>query len=99
MLLDCRFDGAYSPAASFCVQWHEGGGGSNNAPNFAWSCPGYLARVMPRILRVVGWEKRVGTRLLGLVVGRVDECGSVACRLCGDLDFFLDFPCSATGWA
>jgi len=57
MLLACRFDGAYSPAASFCVQWHEGGGVSNNDPNFAWSCPGYLARVMPRILRVVGLGK------------------------------------------
>ena len=27
MLLTSRFDAAYSPSASFLVQWHEGGGG------------------------------------------------------------------------
>src|ERR1051326_2321118 len=35
-----------------CQPKHEGGGVSNHAPNFAWSCPGYLARGMTRILRV-----------------------------------------------
>jgi hypothetical protein len=43
MLLACRFDGAYCPAASFCVQWHEGGGVSNSRPEFCV--------VMPRISR------------------------------------------------
>ena len=40
---------------------------SNYAPNLAWSCPGYLARVMPRILRVEGMETIAGLNGASLV--------------------------------
>ena len=65
------------------AQWHEGGGESKDvvwyAPDFAWSCPGYLARVMPRILRVVrigkprrdaafrGWYEAAANRAAALL--------------------------------
>jgi len=39
-----------------------------DAPNFAWSCPEYLARLMTRILRVVGWEKPRGYAAFWVVV-------------------------------
>jgi hypothetical protein len=65
MLLAWRFDGGNSVPALFSVQWHEGGGVSNYAPDFAWSCPGYLARMMPRILRADGLEKPRGDAAFG----------------------------------
>ena len=66
MLLAWRFDGGNSVPALFSVQWYEGGGVSNYAPDFAWSCAGYLARMMPRILHwsCPGYLARLMTRIL-----------------------------------
>jgi hypothetical protein len=82
MLLTCRFDGGILHVPCFVCNGTKVAGCAN-----LWSCRSRILRDgVSDFSRDSGIEfcvsrdgkSRVGTRRLGLVVGRVDECGSVA---------------------